>query len=67
MHRFKLDFKSFQSLRHSMQPVQWYIHISKMKIEGGGWQQNDNFKKISYGSVSAAAGWIELLFPSVHW
>lgn len=39
MHRFKLDFKSFRSLGHSMQPIQGYICINKMKIKGGGWQK----------------------------
>lgn len=41
MHKFKLDFKSFQSLWHSMEPVQWYIHINKMAITDGG--LTDNF------------------------
>lgn len=48
MHQFKSDFKSFPSLWHSMQPVPPYVHINKKKTKGGGWQQNNNFKKMPY-------------------
>lgn len=63
MPRYKLDFKSFPSLWHNVQPVQLYIHISKMKIRIAGWQKNPkNFNKMSYGTISPAAGWIKLVY-----
>lgn len=45
MPRFKLDFKSFPSFLHNVQPVQLYIHISKMKIRIAGWEQKRELEK----------------------